>query len=608
LDLERKDSQSAEQATRSRERARPAVLFAVRVVAPCFAAAVALTSGLAHAQARPDAGQILQQQTKEPAGAPPKPSDLLPRSEPVRPALNAAPGLKVTPKQFRISGNTVFTEEELAIAAKEFLGKEQDINGLNDAATAVRAYYRTRGYFLAQAYLPRQQIRDGVVEIAVIEGRIGKLEVNVKPGTRISEDLIRGVLEAHLREGDLITETGLEKPLLLVNDLPNAIVTSEIRPSKTVGAADLRINLEQAEDLVNGFVDFDNAGSRFTGEFRLGVSMNVNSPFQLGDQFSVRVIATEERFLLRRFGYTLPVGPWGTRIGASYIDFDYRLGKDFSTPIEQGGQGDLRAHGYGTSASIFAFHPFIRTRNVNLIGQYAIEDKRLFDRVDSLNDNTDTYIYNHKLGVVGDFRDGILGGGLNAFSILITEGSVRIGQDAKRTADLGAGGRKTSGPFAKYNYEFRRLQRVDENTSILLSLVGQKASKNLASAERFSLGGASGVRAYPVGEAAGDEGHILTAEYRYIMPGLKVKGADLTLMGFYDQGHIRVEKDFVTGDQQRNGVHIVNLSGAGVGLSLGKDGDFLLRATAAWRTDSEAPVADRVKRIPRVWFQAIRWF
>lgn len=603
MDLERKVSQPPTPATSTREHARLVALALVFI----SALSIALAPGYALAQ-RPDAGQILQQQTKEPPGLPPKPSDLLPRSEPVKPALNAAPGLKVTPKQFRISGNTVFGEAELAAAAKEFLGKEQDINGLNDAATAVRAYYRTRGYFLAQAYLPRQQIRDGVVEIAVIEGRIGKLEVNVKPGTRISEDLIRGILEAHLREGDLITETGLEKPLLLVNDLPNAIVTSEIRPSKTVGAADLRINLEQAEDIVNGFVDFDNAGSRFTGEFRLGVSMNVNSPFQLGDQLSVRVFTTEERFLLRRVGYTLPVGPWGTRIGASYIDFDYRLGKDFATPVNQGGQGDLKAHGYGTAASVFVFHPFIRTRNVNLIGQYAIEDKRLFDRVDSLNDNTDTYIYNHKLGFVGDFRDGMLGGGLNAFSFLITEGSVSLGQAAKAIADQGAAGRKTLGPFAKFNYEFRRLQRVDENSSILLSLVGQRASKNLASAERFSLGGSSGVRAYPVGEAAGDEGHVFTAEYRYIMPGLKVKGADLTLMGFYDQGYVRVEKNFLTGDGQRNGVNAINLAGAGVGVSLGKDGDFLLRATAAWRTEDEEPVVDRTKRIPRVWLQAIRWF
>jgi hemolysin activation/secretion protein len=572
------------------------------------AAAIALSGGHVSAQVRPDAGQILEQQTKEPPKLPPKPADVLPRSDVYRPALSPTPGLKVTPKRFRITGNTIFTEQELADAAKEFIGKELNIDGLNDAATAVRAYYRTRGYFLAQAYLPRQEIRDGVVEIAVIEGRIGKLEINVKEGIRLSESLVRGILSAHLAEGELITETGLEKPLLLVNDLPNATVTSEIRPSKTIGAADLRINVDQVPDIVNGFVDFDNGGSRFTGEFRLGVTVNVNSPFQHGDQLTMRAFMTEEGFLLKRIALVVPVGPWGSRIGVSHLDFRYRLAKDFARDPEQGGKNDLRAHGYGTADSIFAFHPFIRTRNLNLIGQLAYEDKKLFDRVDRFNDLTDTHITNWKLGVTGDFRDRFFGGGLNAFTYLITEGSVSIAPFTKLVADQAAGGRKTAGPFAKYNYEFRRLQRIDDSSSLLLALQGQVASKNLTSAERFSLGGPTGVRAYPVGEAVGDDGYIFTAEYRYIMPGLKVRGGDVTLSGFYDVGHVRVEKDFVTGEQQFNGRNQRNLAGAGVGLSLGRDGDFLFRAAAAWRLENEPATVDQVKRIPRIWFQAVRWF
>jgi hemolysin activation/secretion protein len=185
---------------------------------------------------------------------------------------------------------------------------------------------------------------------------------------------------------------------------------------------------------------------------------------------------------------------------------------------------------------------------------------------------------------------------------------VDIRPEAKRVADQSPVGRKTLGRYAKYNYEFRRLQRIDDNSTLLLALVGQSASKNLASAERFSLGGASGVRAYPVGEATGDDGFVFTAEYRYLVPGLKIRGGDLTLSGFYDFGHVRIEKDFVTGDQQANGRNERNLAGAGVGLSLGKDGDFLVRAVAAWRLEDEAPTADRVKRIPRIWFQAVRWF
>ena len=48
--------------------------------------------------------------------------------------------------------------------------QDLDFNGLNDAASRIQRYYRERGYFLAVAYLPQQEIKDGIVEIAVLEG------------------------------------------------------------------------------------------------------------------------------------------------------------------------------------------------------------------------------------------------------------------------------------------------------------------------------------------------------------------------------------------------------------------------------------------------------
>src|SRR5690242_4699385 len=154
-------------------------------------------------------------------------------------------------KGFKVTGNTLFSEATLLDTVKEFVGKEQTIDGLNDAATKVRAYYRERGYFLAQAYLPQQEIKGGVVEIAVIEARVGKVAVNLKEGTRFSETLVRGIVASHLHEGDIITETSLETPLLLLNDFPNAIVTSEIKPSATIGAADLVVHVSDAPGFMN---------------------------------------------------------------------------------------------------------------------------------------------------------------------------------------------------------------------------------------------------------------------------------------------------------------------------------------------------------------------
>ena len=110
----------------------------------------------------------------------------------IPPALPVSPTLKVQVTRFTFSGNTLFSDEQLETVVQEFIGKELDFEALTDAATKVRAFHRERGYFLAQAYLPQQAIRDGVVEIAVIEGRVGIVELQRRPATRLAEWLLAG--------------------------------------------------------------------------------------------------------------------------------------------------------------------------------------------------------------------------------------------------------------------------------------------------------------------------------------------------------------------------------------------------------------------------------
>jgi hemolysin activation/secretion protein len=561
--------------------------------------ALALFSAGALAQIRPDAGSVLEQM-KPPPVAPVPGANVLPRVEEPKPALGA-PGLKVTVSAFKITGNTIYPEEVLAATVQEFVGKEQNIDGLNDAATKVRAYYRERGYFLVQAYLPQQEIKGGVVEIAVIEARIGKVALNFKEGTRYSEGLIRGIIESHLHQGDIITENGLETPLLLLNDFPNAIVTSEIKPSQTIGAADITVHVSDAPGWIGGSIDADNYGNRFTGAIRTGISLNVNNPLALGDQLSYRAFVTDERMGFYRLAYVIPVGYWGTRVGASYSSFHYRLGREFIESLN---------HGTGGVTTLFAFHPLIRTRSSNLILQFAYEEKKLDDRDDVNGTITDRSIISSKLGFVGDFRDGFFGGGLNSYSATITEGSLTITPAAALQVPAETA-LKTNGRFSKFNYEFRRLQKITDNATLLLALSGQTASKNMSSAEKFSLGGPAGVRAYPVGEAQGDSGYVFQGEVRYIIPGLKISTGDVTVSGFYDQGAVELCKDYVAAfcaipvplNQNKK-----RLSGYGIGGSIGKDSDFVLRASIAWRNENEVAQSDTAPRIPRVWVQGTKWF
>lgn len=569
----------------------------VRVAKAIAVAILSLASAVAFAQQqpRPDAGQILEQQ-REPLRLPQPASDeIRPRPPEPKPALPVSPTLRVRVTQFTFTGNSLFTDEQLTEVVQEFIGKELDFEGLIDASTKVRAYHRERGYFLAQAYLPQQAIRNGVVEIAIIEGRVGEVELQRRPASRLAEWLLAGILGAHLRPGEIITETSLEKPLLLINDLPTAAVTSEIRPSRTVGAADVRVNVDQGVGIFNGYIDLDNHGARSTGEHRLGASLSFNNPLTIGDQLTIRGFATTEDMTFGRVAYLVPVGYWGTRVGVSATKFNYYLGEDFAS---------LLANGDGLVKSVYAFHPVYRTRNTNAILQFAYEDKRLHDRVDSVGTTESRFIDSIKGGLVGDFRDGVLGGGLNAFAVTYTQGDLKIAPTPVFTADQSATGYKTAGTFRKWNYDYKRLNRITDNSNVLLALTGQQASKNLASAEKMSLGGPNSVRAYPVGEATGDTGLIIQGEARYIFPGIKFFEGDVTVSAHYDWGQLYVnEKPLPTDTKNKR-----SIAGYGVGTSLGKEGDFIIRATASWRAEHEGAQADTATRDPRVWVQVVKWF
>ena len=558
---------------------------------------LALASLCASAQQppqRPDAGQVLEQATRQPLRLPPPEEPVLPKAPDVKPVLPVSPQLRVTVQKFTFSGNTLYSDAQLEPVVEEFLGKSLDFEGLNDAATKVRAYYRSRGYFLAQAYLPQQAIRNGSVEIGIIEGRVGEVELDRKPGTHFAESQLLGIIRNHLKQGQIITETGLERPLLIINDLPGAQVTSEIRPSKTMGAADLRVNVEQTGGRFNGFVDADNHGNRFTGEYRAGANLNWNTPLGYGDQATFRGFVSDESMWYTRFAYLIPVGYLGTRAGVSFSKFEYRLAKDFAS---------LQANGEGEVKSIYAFHPLIRTRNANLIIQVSYEDKKLIDRIESQSSVEIRDISAGKVGFVGDFRDAFLGGGLNAYGITWTHGETGIEPSSVLAVDQGPTGHKTYGGWSKWNVDARRLQRVTDNASLLAAISGQRATKNLASAEKFSLGGPNGVRAFPVGEATADIGLVATAEGRYILPNYKLAGGDVTLIAFYDHGWARINETALPTDTENNR----SLGGYGFGVSAGQDGNFIVRASLAWATHGVAQ-SDTAQRVPRVWAQAVKWF
>ena len=508
--------------------------------------------------------------------------------------MKAQPGLSIKVTAFKITGNTVFTEGELLPLLASSVGKELNLDELQEVAGIITAHYRKNGYFLAHAYLPAQEIKGGTVEIVILEGRVGQPKLQLNKDSNLSESVAQGFIE-QIRSGDLINETGLERPLLLLSDLPGVKVKSTLKPGAAVGTADVVVDVADDGHFVAGDVGLDNAGGRFTGEYRMNAGVSINNPSGLGDVVTLRGTASDTGGLkLGRLSYNIPVFSQGTKVGANYSDLSYSIGKDFA---------NLLAHGTATVFDVFVQHPFTRSRNLNLFGQIGYNQKSLKDLVDFSGSFTDKELKMTTLGIGGDSRDDVAGGGLNTFSLAFTGGKLDIKKlDTALPGNLAGDTHQTNGNYEKINYGVGRLQHLTEGWALYANLSGQLASKNLDSSEKLSLGGPNGVRAYPVGEAPADEGYILTGELRTNFRTDMV-GGEFMAFGFVDMGHAQEYKKPLATDTNNKR----DLSAVGLGLSWGETANFIVKATVAWRGDNNMPTAD-VDRDPRAWFTMTKWF
>lgn len=540
--------------------------------------AASLISLSVSAATAPDAGQVQQGLDQQPLQLNPRQSLPLNLPDaPADPAADAGPRLQVN--GFTLEGNSALGSEELLGLLADLPGKELSVGQLQAAANRITRRYREQGYPLARAYLPAQEIEGGVVKIAVLEGRYGEIKVDNPVGLGGSALAPLSSLKA----GDAVQGQPLERSLLLLQDTPGVEVKSTLRPGASTGTTDLLVGLQQAP-LVTGSVDMDNYGNRFVGQYRLGGTLSLNNPLNLGDRLSLRAMGSDQDQHYGRVAYQLPLGPWATQFGVAYSDMDYELGKDFE---------DLRAHGNARIASVYAIQPLVRSRDFSLFTQLQFDDKRLKDDIDLFDEKSDKHARVVTLTLNGNSRDDLLGGGVNSFALGWSQGSLTLdGAQAQRTDDATAG---TRGRFHKLNPSLVRLQRLSDRFSLYTQLQGQWADGNLDSSEKLYLGGAYGVRAYPQGEASGDQGWLANVELRYALTEA------WQLSTFVDHGEVRLNKDTWTSDDNHR-----SLSGAGFGALWAAHG-WQVNAVAAWKLGNAEAESD-VERTPRVWAQVVRAF
>lgn len=517
------------------------------------------------AQVKPDAGQTLQQLT--PSVSVPTPAGATVQVQTPAAAEMLPGGQTVELSGITISGATVLTQDELLFSLGNFLGQRYDMAGLRGLALKISNRYREAGYPFARAFIPPQSLSGGALVIEVIEGRYGRVQTT-------GDESLTAAAAAYfvpLASGQVIESGLLERITLLVDDLPGVAITPVMKPGEQVGTGDLDVKVERSKPQ-EFEVGLDNHGNYYSGEWRARASAVLNSPFLLGDKLSASALYSEENLWLVNVNYAAPLGIDGWRANVGYAQTSYALGNGF-----EGNEGTAKVSSAGAS------YPIIRSQQTNINATVSVQHKALFNENTEVPDSGESYdVLAVPLVVQFDHRDTLGGGAITFGSLTWTQG------DLDRSAETS--GNAQPGQFAKWGLDLIRLQSLGGGRlSAYARLSAQMAQENLDSSEKMSLGGPTGVRAYPSGEASGDEGWFTQWELRYNL------GEHVPFV-FYDHGHISANAQAVDSpepDQSRAGW------GAGTRFN---QGPWTAEALVAWRTRGGAPQSVQGKDPkPRFW-------
>ena len=536
-------------------------------VAMALGVALLHFSPAAQAQVPPDAGQTLQQ--LQPPIAAPRESQPLKIQAPLDSAPIAPGGAAIILNAVKLSGNSVFSEETLRAALGDVTGKTFDLAGLRGLAQRITDVYQAGGYPFARAILPPQDLANGDLRIEVIEGRYGVVQAQGDDTglARQATAFLDGLLP-----GSVIASAPLERAALLLDDLPGIQTSATMRPGTQAGTGDLIVQVAR-DQRVRGDIGLDNAGSRYTGKNRVRANVDINSPFLLGDQLTVRALLSEEKLWLGSLGYSLPLGTSGLRGNVGYSHTSYELAKEFAS---------LHANGTAKVASAGLSYPILRSQKANLTLIATYQSKDLHDNRDSTQTYESKSSQSMPLALQFDYRDAF--DGITYGSASWTPGKLKLDAGLTAVDDY-----KSNGRFHKVNLDVVRLQSLPAGFNLMAHLSWQQANKNLDSSEKLSLGGASGVRAYPSGEATGDEGGLVQLELRY-------DAGAYTPYAFMDAGRITVNaKPVAAGDNRRS------LSGGGLGLRYQRQA-WSADVALAWRSIGGRSLSEtNSDPKPRVW-------
>lgn len=504
-----------------------------------------------------------------------------------------APAVSFVLREFNLRGNTVLTQNQISLLTDPYMGKPMTEKELSALLAALRQRYDGMGYTLVGIGFPTQDVSKGVLNVDVVEPKLARVQLPEAAGAPVTPERVKGLLSFFcLHAGGTLNTGALERVMFALNDTPGVQAKATLTPAGDEGVYNLAIEMQPRRSW-DASVGVDNHGIEYAGNVRTTGMVRWNNPLGIGDNIDVQgLLSNTSGVRVGRASYELPVFYTPARFSMAFARVGYSLGGTFKS---------LDAFGTARVFETNLTYPLMRSRSRTLMVRLGTESKNLTDHY---GDNFGGDIRNDKrvlstvAGLNYESRDGALGGGFNGAAVNFYQGHLDFKDPLSRSTDDGLGAYHTAGKFNKLDVQLSRLQAISRAVSFNFNLSHQMASRNLDPAEKMSLGGPRGVRAYATAEGASDDATLVNTELRYWL------SPNLTVFALYDWAKGRKSHDTDAANLPSNDLV---LNGAGLGLVANIPNWASIKATVAWRGKREPQVdADHSKA--RLYLQAQHTF
>lgn len=369
------------------------------------------------------------------------------------------------------------------------IGETVALSSIYDIARSITKLYVDEGYPLSLAYLPIQEIDNGVVRIKVIEGFVSVVDVSDAP-RRMRGHLAK--LGRKLSAERPLRQKTLERYLLLASKIPGAKVTGVIEKGEAPGAG-LKMVMKVKVKRLDIAAGANNRASLAVGREKFHGRLKVNGLITGTDDFTFLAVQSFDLDELTYFsaGYSTIISDEGLKLTIAATRSEAAPG----IPL-------LKTLGFkteGWTAGVGLTYPLILNREHKLTLSTRFKWKE-FRSVFGVTPNTLDTLWTSEFGAAFSFSDKFKGS--NAAAVNIVKGWDIF--DATKAGSPVASRSGGGGEFFAVIADVSRRQPLTGWADMTVAVQAQTANNPLLSSEQCGFGGAGFGRGYDPFEISGD--------------------------------------------------------------------------------------------------------